>query len=64
MNDSGEVTDIHCQCGNHNAPCVHEIVLLLAAQSMIETNCSDYHMAQKLQTAKVFESFFAKMSNK
>lgn len=58
MGDGGKVTDIHCQCDSHEGFCVHEIALLIAAQFMIEANYPDYHMAQKLQTAKVLEGIF------
>ena len=52
------VQDIHCQCKNHEQLCIHKVALLLAAQIMIDTNCPDYHMALKLQTANALNRIF------
>lgn len=52
VDENFNVLDIHCQCESDAGICIHEAALLLAAQQMINSNCSDYHMASKIQTAK------------
>lgn len=60
IGDGGKVTDIHCQCGNPRGLCIHEIALLIAAQFMLEADYPDYHMAQKILTAKKLGSLLFK----
>ena len=44
-----------CQCEQKDTMCVHKIAVLLAAQVMLEADCSDYHMALKIKTAQAME---------
>lgn len=58
VDENLNVLNIHCQCGKEDGLCVHKAALMLAAHCMIDTNCVDYHMARKLQTATVLENIF------
>ena len=52
---TGDDHALVCQCERKDTLCVHKIVVLLAAQVMLEADCSDYHMALKLKTAQSME---------
>lgn len=54
----GEEHALVCQCEKKGEICVHKIALLLAARTMLEADCSDYHMALKMATAKTMETLF------
>ena len=58
MDEQARLRDIHCQCSNDDALCVHKISLLMAAQFMIEKNSKDYHSAK---TAMLLQSMEAAM---
>ena len=52
---TGDGNALVCQCEGKDTLCVHKIVVLLAAQIMLETDCSDYRMAMKIKTAQAME---------
>ena len=52
---TGDDHALVCQCERKDTLCVHKIVLLLAAQIMLEEDCSNYHMALKQKTAQSME---------
>jgi len=52
---TGEDDVLVCQCEQEDTLCVHKIAVLLAAQVMLEADCSDYHMALKIKTAQAME---------
>ena len=52
---TGDDHALVCQCERKDTLCVHKIVVLLAAQIMLETDCSDYRMAMKIKTAQAME---------
>lgn len=52
---TGDDHALVCQCERKDILCVHKIVVLLAAQIMLETDCSDYRMAMKIKTAQAMK---------
>ena len=52
---TGDDHALVCQCERKDTLCVHKIVVLLAAQIMLETDCSDYRMAMKIKAAQAME---------
>ena len=52
---TGDDNALVCQCERKDTLCVHKIVVLLAAQIMLETDCSNYRMAMKIKTAQAME---------
>lgn len=52
---TGDDHALVCQCERKDILCVHKIAVLLAAQIMLETDCSDYRMAMKIKTAQTME---------
>lgn len=52
---TGEDDALVCQCEQKDTLCIHKIAVLLAAQVMLESDCSDYHMALKLKAAQSME---------
>ena len=52
---TGEDDALVCQCDQKDTLCIHKIAVLLAAQIMLETDCSNYRMAMKIKTAQAME---------
>ena len=52
---TGDDHALVCQCEQKDTLCVHKIAVLLAAQIMLEEDCSDYHMALKQKAAQSME---------
>ena len=52
---TGDDHALVCQCEQKDTMCVHKIAVLLAAQVMLEADCSDYHMALKIKTEQDME---------
>ena len=52
---TGDDHALVCQCEQKDTLCVHKIAVLLAAQIMLETDCSNYRMAMKIKTAQAME---------
>ena len=52
---TGDDNALVCQCERKDTLCVHKIAVLLAAQIMLETDCSNYRMAMKIKTAQAME---------